>query len=185
MKFSETDIAGAYLIELEPHVDDRGSFARAFCKREFDENGIRFEILQSNLAFTKDAGVIRGLHYQEPPMQEQKLVRCISGAVFDVLVDMRPSSPSYRATLETRLDSRNRDALFIPTGVAHGYQTLEQNTEFFYMTDQYYEPGLEKGVRYSDPALAIAWPLSPSGVTERDQNWPLLDLSGPNSSNKK
>jgi dTDP-4-dehydrorhamnose 3,5-epimerase len=174
VKFRGTRISGAYVIELEPHVDDRGSFARAYCKREFDENGISFEIVQSNFAYTKDAGVIRGLHYQEPPMQERKLVRCISGAVLDVLVDMRPSSPSFRLTLETRLDARNRYALFIPAGVAHGYQTLDRNTEFFYMTDQFYAPGLEKGVRYSDPALSISWPLPPHGVTERDANWPLL-----------
>ena len=174
MRFHETEIEGAYLIELEPRVDDRGSFSRAFCKQEFDENGISFEIVQSNLAYTKDPGVVRGLHYQEPPMQERKLVRCISGAVLDVLVDMRPSSPSFRVTLETRLDARTRNALFIPTGVAHGYQSLEENTEFFYMTDQFYSPGLEKGVRYSDPALGISWPLPPRGVTERDRNWPLL-----------
>ena len=178
MKFRETEIAGAYLIHLEPRVDDRGAFSRAYCKREFEGAGISFDVVQSNLAYTKDAGVIRGLHYLESPLQESKLVRCISGAVLDVLVDMRPNSPTYRATLETRLDAQNGDALFVPTGVAHGYQSLEQNTEFIYMTDQFYEPGLEKGVRYSDPALGINWPLPPCGVTERDLNWPLLSEPG-------
>jgi len=180
VKFFETKIAGAYVIKLEPHVDDRGSFSRAFCKREFEEQGISFEVVQSNLAVTKDRGVIRGLHYQEPPMEERKLVRCITGAVLDVLVDMRPSSPSYRIAVETHLDAQNRDALFIPEGVAHGYQTLEQNTEFFYMTDQFYAGGLEKGVRYSDPALGVSWPFPPHGVTERDETWPLLSEDGLN-----
>jgi dTDP-4-dehydrorhamnose 3,5-epimerase len=162
------------LIELEPRADDRGSFSRAFCKQEFADTGLSFDIVQSNLAYTKKAGVVRGLHYQEPPMQERKLVRCVSGAVHDVLVDMRLDSPTFRKALQTRLDAKNRNALFVPAGVAHGYQTLENDTEFFYMTDQYYSPGLEKGVRYCDPALGVTWPLEPRDVSERDRNWPLL-----------
>jgi dTDP-4-dehydrorhamnose 3,5-epimerase len=175
MKFTPVAaIAGAFLIDLEPREDSRGSFARAFCKREFAAAGIDLDIAQCNFARTLQAGVVRGLHYQEKPAEERKLVRCISGAVFDALVDMRADSPTYRGVFWTRLDSVERRALFVPAGVAHGYQSLTDNTEFFYMTDQFYSAGLEKGVRYSDPSLAIPWPLSPRDVTERDSNWPLL-----------
>lgn len=172
MKFTPIDIEGAFLVELEPHVDERGSFARAFCRREFEDQGIEFQVLQANLARTNQAGVVRGLHYQDEG--EQKLVRCMAGAVHDVLVDMRPASPTHRNVVGTRLDRDNRLALFVPGGVAHGYQALEDDTEFMYLTDQFYTPGLEKGVRYSDPALAIDWPLTPRDVADRDESWPLL-----------
>jgi dTDP-4-dehydrorhamnose 3,5-epimerase len=174
MKFTRLPIDGAFLIELEPRVDSRGSFARAFCRREFEAAGISFEVVQCNLARTNQAGVVRGLHYQEAPANEQKLVRCTAGAVFDALVDMRVESPTYRATFHTRLDTIERLALFVPAGIAHGYQALEDNTEFLYMTDQFYSPGHEKGVRFSDPSLAIPWPLPARDVTERDHGWPLL-----------
>ena len=174
MIFTPTTIAGVYLIDLEPREDSRGSFARAFCKREFAAAKIEFEVVQCNLARTLHAGVVRGLHYQEPPADEQKLVRCLAGGVLDVLVDMRPASPTYRAVFQSRLDSVNRRALFVPAGVAHGYQSLADNTEFFYMTDQYYSPGHEKGVRFDDPALGVSWPLPARDVAERDRNWPLL-----------
>jgi dTDP-4-dehydrorhamnose 3,5-epimerase len=175
MKFTPINIHGAFLVELEPREDSRGSFSRAFCLREFEQQGIQFQVVQANLARTHQAGVVRGLHYQEKPAEEQKFVRCIAGAVYDVLVDMRPQSPSYRSVYAIRLDNHNRLALFIPGGVAHGYQVLEDNTEFMYMTDQYYTPGLEKGVRYSDPALGVQWPLPPRDVAERDERWPLLE----------
>lgn len=174
MKFTPINIQGAFLVELEPREDSRGSFSRAFCLREFEQQGIRFQVVQSNLARTHHAGVVRGLHYQQEPALEQKFVRCIAGAVYDVLVDMRPESPSFRAVYAIRLDDVNRLALFIPGGVAHGYQALLDNTEFMYMTDQYYTPGLEQGVRYSDPALGIQWPLPARDVAERDERWPLL-----------
>lgn len=173
MKFTPTTIAGAWLVELEPHVDDRGSFARAFCLREFAEQGIEFQVLQANLARTTRAGVVRGLHYQDEG--EQKLVRCVAGAVRDVIVDMRPSSPTHRAVYEATLDTVSRSALFVPAGVAHGYQVLEDDTEFMYLTDEFYAPGREKGVRWSDPALGIAWPLPARDVAERDDSWPLLE----------
>lgn len=174
MKFTPTSIAGAFLIELEPHADHRGSFARSFCAREFAEHGLKLDIVQCNLARTRYAGVIRGLHFQIPPAAEHKLVRCVTGAVFDALVDMRENSPTYRATYWVRLDTENRSSLFVPAGVAHGYQALLDNTEFQYMTNEYYAPGAERGVRYSDPALAIPWPLPERDVTERDKGWPLL-----------
>jgi dTDP-4-dehydrorhamnose 3,5-epimerase len=174
MKFTATTIAGAWLIDLEPHADHRGSFARALCLREFEAQGIRFSVAQANLAQTLNAGVVRGLHYQEAPHEEQKLVRCIAGAVHDVIVDMRPQSPTYRQVYRVRLDAVRRQSLFVPGGVAHGYQALEDGTEFLYLTDAFYTPGVEKGVRYSDPALQAAWPLPPRDVAERDQHWPLL-----------
>jgi dTDP-4-dehydrorhamnose 3,5-epimerase len=174
MIFTPTTIAGAMLVDLEPHVDARGSFARAFCKREFAQQGIDFDVVQCNLARSQHAGIVRGLHYQEHPAEERKLVRCIAGAVFDVLVDMRPASASFRATFHVRLDAARRQSLYVPAGVAHGYQALEDGTEVLYMTDQYYAPGVERGVRYSDPRLAVPWPLPARDVAERDQRWPLL-----------
>ncbi|MCW5632274.1 MAG: dTDP-4-dehydrorhamnose 3,5-epimerase family protein [Rubrivivax sp.] len=174
MIFTRTTIDGAWLITLEPRSDHRGSFGRAYCRREFEAHGIRFDVVQANLAQTHRAGVVRGLHYQPAPQDEQKLVRCVTGAVLDVIIDMRPGSPTFRAVFQTRLDRRERLALFVPAGVAHGYQALEDDTEFLYLTDFYYVPGLEKGVRFSDPALGVSWPLPPRDVTERDASWPLL-----------
>lgn len=174
MIFTRTTIDGAYLIDLEPRGDHRGSFARAFCKREFAAAGIAFDIVQCNLAHTDHAGVVRGLHFQEAPNGDSKLVRCVSGGVFDVLVDMRPDSHTFRRTFWVRLDPQARQALFVPGGVAHGYQALVDHTEFLYMTDQYYVAGLEKGVRFDDPSLAIPWPLPPRDVAPRDMTWPLL-----------
>ena len=174
MIFTPIPIAGAYLIDLEARVDHRGSFARAFCKQEFAAAGIEFDILQCNLAHTNRAGVVRGLHFQEKPSEDKKLVRCVAGAVFDVLVDMRPSSNTYHRVFWVKLDAVARQALYVPGGVAHGYQSLAEHTEFLYMTDQYYTPGLEKGVRFDDPAIAVPWPLPPIDVVARDLAWPLL-----------
>jgi len=174
MIFTPTPISGAYLIDLEPRVDHRGSFARAFCKIEFAAAGIEFDILQCNLAHTDRGGIVRGLHFQEKPYEDNKLVRCVAGAVFDALVDMRPDSPTYRRVFYIRLDAVTRQALFVPGGVAHGYQALTDHTEFLYMTDQFYTPGQEKGVRFDDPSIAVPWPLPPVDITERDRAWPLL-----------
>ena len=179
MIFTPTTIAGCFIVDLEPKVDHRGAFARAFCTREFEAAGIDFDIVQANLASTTNAGVVRGLHYQEPPAEERKLVRCVAGAVFDALVDMRPASPTYRRTFWLRLDTAERRALFVPSGVAHGYQALVDGTEFLYMTDQFYAPGLERGVRFDDPAIAIPWPLPARDVAERDRQWPLLATPSP------
>ena len=177
MIFTPTPIADAFLVDLEPRTDHRGSFARAFCTREFADAGIDMEIVQCNLASTANAGVVRGLHYQRAPAEERKLIRCIAGAMFDAVVDMRPDSPTYHRSYWVRLDSVTARALFLPGGVAHGYQSLEDNTEVLYMTDQYYTPELETGVRYSDPAFAIPWPLPVRDVTSRDLHWPLLVTS--------
>lgn len=175
MIFLPTAVAGAWEIDLEPHYDHRGSFARAFCQREFESQGVRFAPVQANLATTRHAGIVRGLHYQEPPHEDQKLVRCVSGAVLDVIVDMRPSSSTFRMVHQVRLDATQRRALFIPGSVAHGYQALEDNTEFLYMTDQFYLPGIERGIRHDDPWLDIKWPLGARDVADRDRGWPLLE----------
>jgi dTDP-4-dehydrorhamnose 3,5-epimerase len=174
MKFQPTAISGAFLIELEPKTDDRGSFARSFCGREFASHEIDFKTAQCNIAHTHQAGTVRGLHYFAKPAGEQKLVRCIAGEVFDVIVDMRDHSVTYRQVFTTRLSAANRLSLFIPAGVAHGYQTLSNDTTFFYMTDEFYVAGYEKGVRFDDPSLSVSWPLSPINVTDRDKCWPSL-----------
>lgn len=174
MIFTRTAIEGTFIVDLEPKHDHRGSFARAFCKREFGAYGVDFEVLQCNLVHTLHAGTVRGMHFLSAPSREQKLIRCIRGAVFDALVDMRPQSPSYRRAEWIELDGVGRRALFVPSGVAHGYQCLAADTEMLYMTDQYYAPGMERGVRFDDPALAIPWPLAPRDLSDRDRDWPLL-----------
>ena len=174
MVFKPTNIVGAYVVELQPREDERGSFARSFCLREFEAQGIPFTVAQCNLARTKYAGTVRGLHYHDSMTREGKLVRCLAGAVLDVIIDMRGDSPSRHQVFQTTLDPINRLSLFVPAGVAHGYQALLDNTEFFYMTDDFYSPGHEKGVRFNDPALGINWPLPARDITERDRQWPLV-----------
>lgn len=175
MKFQRTTIQGMFVVDLEPRSDDRGMFARAYCRREFEEQGIEFNVIQSNLAHTKYAGTVRGLHYQVEPAGEQKFARCVVGAVYDVTVDMRPESPTFRRTFAITLSAANRTSLFIPAGVAHGYQALEDGSDFFYMTDQGYEPSCERGVRFDDPLISIELPMPAILVSERDCRWPLLD----------
>ncbi len=172
MKFNPTTIDGAFLIEVEPIEDQRGSFSRAFCQKEFQQVGIQFSLAQCNLARTSDKGIVRGLHYQIAPAGEQKLIRCIRGRVFDAIIDVRKDSSTYLKTFTTELSAANRQALFIPAGIAHGYQTLEADSDFFYMTDEFYSPEQERGVRYNDPIASFSWPLEPLGMTERDKNWP-------------
>ena len=177
MIFHSTPITGAYLIELEPYEDDRGSFSRILCQDEFAAAGISLLVAQANLATSTRAGVVRGLHYHPQPVHEQKLVRCVAGAVFDVIMDMRPDSPTYRTVFHTRLDTVNRLSVFVPAGVAHGYQTLADDTAFMYMTDHFFTAGFEKGVRYDDPIAGIDWPLPPRDLAERDKRWPHLAVA--------
>lgn len=179
MIFETTPIAGAFVVKLEPKTDERGSFARAFCLREFASAGIQFSIAQCNLAQTKFRGTVRGLHYIAPPASEPKLVRCTAGEVLDVIIDMRIDSPTRHRVFHLTLNPSNRYSLFIPTGVAHGYQTQVDNTDFLYMAGDFYVPGLEMGVRFDDPALGIRWPLEPCNITERDRQWPLINSMVP------
>jgi dTDP-4-dehydrorhamnose 3,5-epimerase len=174
MKFLPCDVVDARVIEPTPHEDARGRFMRAWCQREFADAGIDFVPLQANMGLSVRRGTIRGLHYQVPPALEAKLVRCTRGALFDVVVDMRPDSPTFRAWYGTVLSADNGRMLYVPPGCAHGCQALEDHTEVHYMASAFYAPGQVRGVRYDDPALAIAWPMAAADVSQQDQNWPLL-----------
>ena len=174
MRFTETPIRGAFIIDLEPHVDDRGFFARAFCANEFADHGLTTTISQVNTSFNHRRGTLRGLHYQDEPAPEAKLVRCVAGAIFDVLVDMRPGSPTYLQHVAVELSAANRRQLFIPELCAAGYQTLADETEVTYAVSEFYTPATERGMRYDDPLLAIPWPLKVTAISPKDTAWPLL-----------
>jgi dTDP-4-dehydrorhamnose 3,5-epimerase len=174
VRFTETAIRGAFIIDLEPHADERGFFSRAFCVREFAEHGLTTRISQVNTSFNHLRGTLRGLHYQDEPAPEAKLVRCASGAIFDVLVDMRPGSPTYLQHAAVELSAANRRQLFIPELCAAGYQTLADDTEVTYQVSEFYTPETERGMRYDDPVLGIEWPLPVSAISAKDAAWPLL-----------
>jgi dTDP-4-dehydrorhamnose 3,5-epimerase len=174
MKFIPCTLAGAVMIELEPHQDERGLFARTFCAREFKAQGLADVFVQCNTSWNAQTGTVRGLHYQLAPACEVKLVRCTAGAVWDVLVDLRPDSPTYLQQVGVELTAANRRALYVPAMVAHGFQTLEDHTEVFYQMSEFYAPGLSTGIRYNDPKLGIRWPLPVTALSEKDATWPLL-----------
>jgi dTDP-4-dehydrorhamnose 3,5-epimerase len=173
--FIETRLAGACVIDLERQVDDRGFFARAFCQREFEARGLSSRIAQANISFNRRKGTIRGLHFQFPPAAEAKLVRCSRGAILDVIVDLRPESATYLQHVTVELTAENRRALYVPERFAHGYQSLEADSETTYYVSEFYTPALESGLSYADPRLAIAWPLPPTDVSSRDLNWRLVE----------
>lgn len=173
MKFTETDIDGVFVIDLERLGDERGWFARSFCVDEFAGAGIDFNIVQENLSFNSEAGTLRGMHYQRGPHEEAKVVRCIRGAIFDVAVDLRPDSPSFRSWFGVELAGDSGRSLFVPAGCAHGFQTLTDDVEVHYLMSARYHPEAAAGVRYDDPAFGIEWPLPVSSVSERDRSWPL------------
>jgi dTDP-4-dehydrorhamnose 3,5-epimerase len=172
MKLHPLSIPGAYLIDPEPRSDDRGSFARAWCKEEFRAAGIVTDFVQANIARTARKGTIRGLHYQVGNDSEAKLVHCTRGAIFDVLVDVRPDSPAFGQWLGVELSSRSPAALYLPEGCAHGYQSLEGESAIFYLVTAPYAPHSERGLRYDDPALRVEWPLPASLVSNKDLSWP-------------
>ena len=173
MHFIETSILGARVIDPTPHADDRGRFLRAWCAREFSEHGLDFLPLQANMGFSKTKGTTRGMHLQVAPAAEAKLVRCTRGSMFDVVLDLRPESPSYRKWYGVELSAENSRMLFVPENCAHGYQTLEDDTEMHYMTSAYYTAVAARGVRFDDPVFAIRWPLAATVVSDQDRNWPL------------
>jgi dTDP-4-dehydrorhamnose 3,5-epimerase len=177
MRFTETKLTGAYLIDLERREDSRGYFARTFCSREFEEHGLSSKVVQCNVAFNHRKGTVRGLHYQAEPASEVKLVRCLRGAIYDVIVDLRPESPTYRQHLGVQLTAENALQLFIPEGFGHGYQTLTPEAELMYLTSEFHAPACERGIRYNDPALGIQWPLPVTILSEKDACWPLLEMS--------
>ena len=175
MIFTETALKGAYIIDIEPRTDSRGFFARAFCQREFAAHGLKPVIAQANLAFNARKGTLRGMHFQYPPLAETKLVRCTRGAILDIIVDLRPESPTYLQHIAVELNQDNYRALYVPERFAHGYQALQDNTETSYQVGEFYGPGFEGGLLYNDPRLGLQWPLQVSVISEKDQVYPLLD----------
>jgi dTDP-4-dehydrorhamnose 3,5-epimerase len=174
MHFTETPLIGAFVVELQPHKDDRGLFARTFCAREFGAQGLIETFVQCNTSWNTGKGTVRGLHYQLSPSSEAKLVRCTAGAMWDVIVDLRPASRTYLQHIGVELTAANRRALYIPEMFAHGFQTLEDGTEAFYQMSEFYAPDLSTGIRYDDPKLGIKWPLAVALISDKDQAWALL-----------
>ena len=179
MIFTETPLAGAFIVDADVFRDSRGFFARTFCQREFAAHGLNPNIKQANLSFNYSRGSVRGLHFQYPPAAEVKLVRCSRGAILDVIVDLRPESPTYLQHVAVELTAENRRSLYVPERFAHGYQTLEDQTETVYEVGEFYTPDAEDGLRFEDPKLGIVWPLPVSSVSPKDRAWPLLETSEP------
>jgi dTDP-4-dehydrorhamnose 3,5-epimerase len=175
MKFTETKLTGAFVIELERREDERGFFARAFCQDEFAEHGLNTRIAQANVAFNRRKGTLRGMHFQFPPAAESKLVRCTRGAIVDMIVDLRPESPTYLEHVAVDLNEENGTALYVPERFAHGYQVLADGTETSYQVGEFYTPEAEGGLRFDDPRLALDWPFPVTELSEKDRGWALLD----------
>jgi len=170
--FTETKLPGAFVIDLEKHADERGFFARTFCEQEFKAQGLNPDVVQCNVSFNKRKGTLRGMHFQVAPFAEAKLVRCTSGSIYDVIIDLRPSSPAFKQYFAVELSAGNRKMLYIPEAFAHGFQTLENDTEVFYQMSQNYSPEHARGVRWDDPAFGISWPEDERIIVERDRNYP-------------
>jgi dTDP-4-dehydrorhamnose 3,5-epimerase len=175
MKFTETCLQDAWLIDLERHGDDRGFFARSFCEAEFGEHGLATSYPQCNISFNRSRGTLRGMHWQVAPHQEAKLVRCTAGAIWDVIADLRPESPSHLKWVGAELSAENRRALYVPVGFAHGFISLADSSEVFYQMSDSYAPGASRGFRYDDPTIAIDWPAEPQVISEADAGLPSLD----------
>jgi dTDP-4-dehydrorhamnose 3,5-epimerase len=170
MKFTETPLKGAFVIELEKRGDDRGFFARFFCEREYQAHGLNNQIVQINNSLSRFKGTLRGMHYQLAPKSEDKIIRCLRGALFDAIIDLRPDSPTFLKHFAIELTAENRTMLYVPTGFAHGFLTLTDDTESFYLVTQFYSPELERGVRYNDPKFGIRWPMEPTVISDKDRN---------------
>jgi dTDP-4-dehydrorhamnose 3,5-epimerase len=174
--FTETRLKGAFVLELEKREDDRGFFARSWCRKEFEAHNLKSAIVQCNVSFNRRKGTLRGMHYQAAPFAEAKLVRCTTGALYDVIIDLRPDSATYKQHVGEVLSAANYKMLYVPEGFAHGFQTLEDNTEIFYQMSQFYSPDHARGVRYNDPAFDIEWMLDEPVIADRDRNYP--DFNG-------
>lgn len=174
MRFEPTPLPGAFLIHLEPRADARGMFARAFCAEEFGVHGLETAFVQANVSTNTYAGTVRGMHFQRSPHDEVKVVRCIKGAVYDVIVDMREDSPTYRRWFGAELSEDNGAAMYVPKGFAHGYQALTDGAAIFYLVSAFYVPQAEGGLRHDDPALAIRWPRAMTEISPKDAAWPLI-----------
>lgn len=172
MIFTQTKLRGAFIIDLKKLEDDRGFFARTFCLNEFKDHGIDITIVQANTNLSAKKRTIRGMHYQLHPYEEDKVVRCTKGALFDVIIDLRKDSPTYKQWLGVELSEDNHRGLFVPKGFAHGFLTLKDNTEANYLVSQFYAPGAEGGIRFNDPQFGIEWPFEPIFVSDKDRNHP-------------
>jgi dTDP-4-dehydrorhamnose 3,5-epimerase len=172
MTFRETKLAGVFEIEPVPIHDERGFFARTWCQKEFQSNGLSHEVAQCSLSFNTRKGTLRGMHYQVAPWQETKIVRCTSGAIYDVVLDLRPASPSFKEWIAVVLSADRRNMVYVPEGCGHGFLTLEDSTEVLYQMSEFYSPESSRGVRWNDPAFEIAWPGEPEVISERDRAYP-------------
>jgi len=177
MKFVETPLSDAWIIETDYITDDRGFFARSFCAKEFEQHGLKPAIVQGNMSYNHKKGTLRGLHFQTAPAAETKLVRCTHGSIYDVIVDVRPQSPTYLQHFGIELTAQNRRALYVPEMFAHGYLTLTDDAEVNYLVSEFYAPGVEAGYRYDDPSLGIKWPVEVDVISDKDANWALINGS--------
>ncbi|TKB59318.1 MAG: dTDP-4-dehydrorhamnose 3,5-epimerase [Nitrospira sp.] len=175
MVFKETAVKGAYLVELDPRGDIRGFFARAWCSKEFETQGLKPKMVQANTSFNKYKGTLRGLHYQAYPKPEAKFMRCIRGRIYDVLVDLRPESPTFKKWVGVELTAENRLALYVPEQCAHGYLSLKDGSEVLYLVSEFYSPECERGIRYDDVSIKIDWPTAIEHISEKDLAWALLE----------
>ena len=172
MLFHQAKLQDVYEVQIEPHLDERGLFARTWCKEEFEANGLNSALVQCSISFNKKRGTLRGIHYQVGPHAEAKLVRCTRGAIYDVVVDLRRSSPGFKNWVAVVLTAENRKALYVPEGCAHGFLTLEDDTEVLYQMSEFYSAGSARGVRWNDPAFGVTWPGNVEVISERDRNYP-------------
>ncbi|MFW5904699.1 MAG: dTDP-4-dehydrorhamnose 3,5-epimerase [bacterium] len=172
MIFRETGLAGAWLVEVEPHTDERGQFSRIWCRREFGERGLATDLVQASLSWNRRRRILRGMHYQAAPFEEVKLVRCVRGAVHDVIIDLRPDSPSFLEHFAVDLTADNRRSVYVPEGFAHGFQVLDDGSEVLYHMSEFYSPDHGRGVRWDDPTFGIDWPIADPILNERDRSYP-------------
>lgn len=171
MIFKETGLKGAYVIELEPHLDERGYFARSYCQREFEEHGLKFRPVQSNFSYSKKKGTLRGIHFQLAPYEETKLISCVRGAIYDVIVDIRPDSPTLNRWFAVELTPENYKMIYVPGGFAHGFQTLVDNTTVLYLMSEFYNQEYASGVKWNDPKFGIRWPKVRKRVMSLQDQW--------------
>lgn len=177
MNFTETKLKGAFIIDLERNEDERGFFSRLFCEEEFKNKDLNYKFVQINNSFNKFKGTLRGMHYQLAPKTESKLIRCIKGSIYDVFIDLRPDSQTFGKYYGINLSEQNRSMAYIPDGFAHGFITLETNTEIIYFSSGFYEPNLERGIRYNDEQFNIQWPENPKIISDKDKQWENFNFS--------
>lgn len=177
MFFNETKLPGVFEISIEPEFDTRGFFARSWCQKEFEAHGLNAKSVQCSISFNTKKGTLRGMHYQDAPFAESKIVRCTQGAIYDVIIDLRPGSTSFKNWIGVVLSSAQRNMIYIPEGCAHGFLTLEDDTELFYQMSEFYHPELSRGVRWNDPAFHVVWPSDVEVISERDASYPDFEPS--------